>query len=200
VTHQEVRDHGATAVIDFQLSQAPRLPIGATVALLFHGESLSRPTEVFGTVVYRSENALTQRYQFRFDREAREVLGSIGDRRRAVRVHPEPALPVLVRLEADTLEGAIETIARDLSARGTSILLSHEDEARLFALSRLRTTLQLPDEVEPVQFLAAIRYRCLTDRGVRYGIEFEREGSEDFEGQQQRVAIYVLGRLGEEAD
>lgn len=199
VVHQEVRDQGASAVIDFQLGQAPRLPIGAVVVLMFHGESLARPTEVFGTVVYRCENPLIQRYEFRFDREAREVLASVSDRRRAARVHPDPALPVRVRLEADVLEAPIEAVARDLSARGLSLLLTHEDEAKLFAISQLRITLRLPDEVEPLQFHGVVRYRSLTNRGIQYGVEFDREGSEDFEGQQERVAIYVLGRLDEEA-
>lgn len=167
----------------------PALPIAERVQL-----ELERPeVTVQARVVHCQVEGFGLSYRFEIDPESRAALGSLFNRRGAVRVRATtPAIDVA--LFAKGAERPARGVLNDISETGASVLVPTEDERMLFAARRLGLEFLLPGDPRPLRLVGTVRHRGLIGSAIRYGIHFDPRASKGFDGLQQRIYAYVIKR------
>ncbi|MHC4765438.1 MAG: PilZ domain-containing protein [Planctomycetota bacterium] len=182
---------GAGAGIRFLGPKLPSLAVGQDVDLVFSSEKLAAPLTVPAVVQHRTEEQSARRYGFRFleaqalDAILPPVMREFFNRRRTVRVVPDPRRPVAVELrtEPEAAPWEVELI----SLRG-------DLDAKFADTTAVLVTLYLPGNRRPVSLMGDIRYRRLVQDRIHYGINFDPETSRDFARKQAAITKYVLKR------
>ena len=182
---------------EFPTHPTPLLQLGERARLSLTGEGLKTLIRVEGSVVFRRDEDEGRSYHFSLDAETGGRVGLLVNRRAAIRVKPTAAKPVVAMVNVALDEPPVEVVLRDLSTTGVSLVIRRQLEARLFSLSKVRITLQLPDEKNPIAMIGCIRNRRLLDASLVYGIEFEKEDSTDFLMRQDQILRFVLNRYSE---
>jgi c-di-GMP-binding flagellar brake protein YcgR len=178
----------------------PSLAVGQEVDLVFASEKLVPPLTVAAKVQHRTEEEGARRFGFRFlEAQALEaylppVMRKFFNRRRSVRVAPDPDRPVKVELRIEPQDMPLEAELVNISETGVAISLAAGLDARFSDTEGLWVTLYLPDTRRPVSMFGNIRYRRLTERGIHYGMNFDAENSRDFARKQAMITKYVLKR------
>jgi c-di-GMP-binding flagellar brake protein YcgR len=188
------------AGVRFLGPNVPSLAVGQEVDLVFASETLDPPLTVAAVVQHRTEEQGARRFGFRFlETPALEsylppVLRTFFNRRRTVRVTPDPAQPVRVELRVNPGDAPLEAELVNISETGAAFSLEVGLDARLADITGLWITLYLPDARRPVSMFGDIRYRRLTGQGIHYGVCFDPEISPDFARKQGLIIKYVLKR------
>lgn len=180
---------------------AARLGVGETADVAFLGERVGRPLTLSAVIRdHRPQEAL-HRVGLEFvDRRSFEesavlgVLHSLFNRRGAIRVSPDREESIAVTLEDRDSQFRGHGNLLDLSATGAAVLVAPKVEARFRTADRLTVTFRLPDEPLPLQLEGVVSYRTLEKKGVRYGLVFDPDRSQDFEPQEAAVHRFVLDR------
>ncbi len=196
---------GSGAGVRFEVPEAPNLAVGQIVDLVFTSEQLSNPLTVAATVQHRTEeeDRSTRRYGFRF-LQAQQLeshlppkLREFFNRRRALRVAPDPYKPIQVSMQAPDADAPLEVRLENLSELGCRISLERELEPSFADTTLVELTLELPDVKEPLLVSGDIRYRRLVGRRIQYGIEFSAKRCRNFETTRGILAKYVAERFQE---
>ena len=175
----------------------PDLTIGQEIDLVFTSEKLNEPLTVAVRVQHRTEEAGARRYGFRFlqaeqlDAHLLLTFRKYFNRRKMLRVSPEPDDLVIVTLAAGHGEPPVEARLENFSASGAAVSLEAELDAEFAEATRVGFSMQLPKCRRPVNVTGNIRYRRLVGARIYYGIEFDPELSEDFARQQDIIEKYV---------
>ena len=193
---------GSGAGASFPLSNCPVLAIGETAELVFTTQRLKTPLVIAARVQNRIEQHDSCRYGFLFlEGQLRDVdlssdLRALFNRRKAVRVRPDPQSPINVELQA--LQGGLRVEGRleDISASGVRIRLERQADSTLTAISTVTTSFSLPD-CGVVSLTGHIRNRQLVEGSLSYGIEFDPELTDNFVSQQEIVVRFVMQRQRE---
>ncbi len=191
---------GSGAGVRFVLPDCPILALGEVIKLVFTSKRLKDPVRVAARVQNRTEEEGARRYGFGFidgrqlDAELPPVLRKLFNRRKALRVAPDPDRPVAVVLEGEG--GGIRAEARlaNLSTIGAGVAIDPESESAFADTSRIAISLSLPDSRDPIRLIAHIRHRRLVAAEILYGLEFDAELSQDFTRQQDQITKYVMER------
>lgn len=179
---------------------APNLTVGEEIDLVFSSEKLNAPLTWAARVQHRAEEDGSRRYGFRFlqaqklDAHLPPVFRQYFNRRRAVRVAPDPARPVSVTLAAAPEGLPLDARLENISALGVGVSLEAGLDAAFVETTKIRISIDLPDARRPITMVAHIRYRRLVGSRIYYGVEFDPEVSEDFERQQDIIVKYVTKR------
>jgi c-di-GMP-binding flagellar brake protein YcgR len=191
---------GAGAGISFLGPKLPSLAVGQEVDLVFDSEKLAAPLTVPAVVQHRTEEQSARRYGFRF-LEAQEldaiippVMREFFNRRRTVRVVPDPRRPVKVELRTEPEAAPWEVGLVNISETGVAISLPTELDAKLAGITTVLVTLFLPGQRRPVSLMGDIRYRRLVLDRLHYGVNFDPETSREFSRKQAVITKYVLKR------
>ena len=193
---------GSGAGASFPLSNCPILAIGERAELVFTTQRLKAPLVMAARVQNRMEHQDSCRYGFVFlEGQLREVnlssdLRELFNRRKTVRVRPDPQSPINVVLEA--LQGGqqVEGRLEDISASGARVGLQEQIDSRLRTISTVRISFSLP-ESGAVSMTGHIRHRQIVRGSVSYGIEFDPELTDNFGRQQEAVVQFVMQRQRE---
>ncbi|MHC4129028.1 MAG: PilZ domain-containing protein [Planctomycetota bacterium] len=191
---------GAGAGIRFLGPKLPSLAVGQDVDLVFSSEKLAAPLTVPAVVQHRTEEQSARRYGFRFleaqalDAILPPVMREFFNRRRTVRVVPDPRRPVAVELRTEPEAAPWEVELVNLSETGVAISLRGDLDAKFADTTAVLVTLYLPGNRRPVSLMGDIRYRRLVQDRIHYGINFDPETSRDFARKQAAITKYVLKR------
>lgn len=191
---------GSGAGVRFALPDCPILALGEVVELVFTSKRLKDPVRVTASVQNRTEEEGTRRYGFGFlegeqlDAELPSVLRKLFNRRKALRVSPDPGMPVAVVLEGEGGGMRVEARLANLSPIGAGVTLDPESESAFANTSRLGISPSLPDSRVPGRLIAHIRHRRLIAAEILYGLEFDPDLSQDFTRQQNQITKYVMER------
>ena len=183
--------------VSFPQPNWPNLTVGQEIDLVFFSEKFNEPLTVAVRVQHRTEEAGARRYGFRFlhaeqlDAHLSLTFRQYFNRRKMVRVPPEPVHTAKVTLEADHGEPPVEARLENLSASGAAVSLEAELDAEFAETTRVGISMQLPKCRRPVDVMGNIRYRRLVGVRIYYGIEFDPELSEDFARQQDIINQYM---------
>ncbi|MHC4767374.1 MAG: PilZ domain-containing protein [Planctomycetota bacterium] len=188
------------AGIRFRGPGFPSLAVGQEVDLVFTFEKLTPPMTVAAKVQHRTEEQGARRFGFRFleaqalDAQLPPVMRELFNRRRSVRVAPDPRRPVTVELRTEPEAPPLEVGLVNVSETGVAISLEVGQDSRFADTTTLLVTLYLPDSRRPVSLMGNIRYRRLVAERLHYGIDFDPEASRDFARKQATITKYVLKR------
>jgi c-di-GMP-binding flagellar brake protein YcgR len=188
------------AGVRFQGPGLPSLAVGQEVDLVFTSEKLPAPMTVAAKVQHRTEEQGARRFGFRFlevqalDTQLSPVMREFFNRRRTVRVVPDPRRPVRVELRTEPEAPPLEVVLVNLSETGVGIRLEAGQDSRFADTTALLVTLYLPDSRRPVTLTGNIRYRRLVAEQLHYGIDFDPEASREFARKQAAITKYVLKR------
>ncbi|MHC4083142.1 MAG: PilZ domain-containing protein [Planctomycetota bacterium] len=178
----------------------PNLAVGQEVDLVFASEKIGPPMTVAARVQHRAEEQGARRFGFRFleaqalDTQLSPVMREFFNRRRTVRVAPDPYQPVKVELRLEPEHAPLEVGLVNVSETGVAIRLEVGLDSTFADTTALWVTLYLPDIHRPVSMLGNIRYRRLVGEHVHYGVDFDPEKSRDFARKQGMITKYVLKR------
>ncbi len=174
----------------------PDLTVGQEIDLVFTSEKLNEPLTVAVRVQHRTEEAGARRYGFRFlhaeqlDAHLLLTFRKYFNRRKMLRVSPDPDDLVIVTLAAGHGEPPVKARLENFSASGAAVSLEAELDAEFAETTRVGFSMQLLN-CRPVDVMGNIRYRRLVGARIYYGIEFDPELSEDFARQQDIIEKYV---------
>ncbi len=177
----------------------PNLVVGQEIDLIFTYEKLGDLT-VVARVQHRTEEEGARRYGFRFlqpqqlNAHLTRALRGYFNRRRALRVAPDPARPVKVVLDAGEGAPPVEVRLENLSPLGAGISLEVELETTFARTTIVGVSISLPDRRQPFDLIGYICYRRLVGTRIFYGIEFDPEASEEFDQKQEFIARYASKR------
>jgi c-di-GMP-binding flagellar brake protein YcgR len=194
---------GSGAGVRFLGPHCPNLAVGQEVDLVFRGEHLATPVTVAARVQHRTEERGSRRYGFRFlqaqqlDTQLSPELREFFNRRRVMRVTPDPYDPVRVTLEARPGSPQVEVQLDNISELGVRVSLEAGLEATFAETTTVGITLHLPGFRRPVELVGNVRYRRLVGEVIQYGIELDAELSEDFSRQQAMITKYTFKRVQE---
>jgi c-di-GMP-binding flagellar brake protein YcgR len=188
------------AGIRFVGPRFPNLAVGQEVDLVFTSRTLTAPMTVAAKVQHRAEEQGARRFGFHFletqalDTELPPVMRELFNRRRTVRVVPDPRRPVLVELRTDADALPLEVGLINISETGVAVCLDVGQDSRFAETTSVLVTLYLPDSRRPVSLIGDIRYRRMLGDQLHYGINFNPEESRDFSRKQAALTKYVLKR------
>jgi c-di-GMP-binding flagellar brake protein YcgR len=188
------------AGIRFLAPSFPNLAVGQDVDLVFTSEKLTTPMTIAAKVQHRTEEQGARRFGFRFlevqalDTQLTPVMREFFNRRRSVRVVPDPRRPVKVELRSEPGAEPLEVELLNVSETGVAVSLEPGEDSRFAETTMLLVTLYLPDSRRPVSLMGNIRYRRLLAEHLHYGIDFDPESSRDFARKQATLTKYVLKR------
>ncbi|MCH8152944.1 MAG: PilZ domain-containing protein [Planctomycetes bacterium] len=175
----------------------PNLTVGQEIDLVFFSEKFNEPLTVAVRVQHRTEEAGARRYGFRFlhaeqlDAHLCLTFRQFFNRRKMLRVPPEPYHTAKVTLDAGHGESPAEARMENLSASGAAVSLEAELDVEFAETTTVGFSMQLPKCRRPVDVMGNIHYRRLVGARIYYGIEFDPELSEDFERQQDIINKYL---------
>ncbi|MCZ6542899.1 MAG: PilZ domain-containing protein [Planctomycetota bacterium] len=178
----------------------PNLTLGQEIDLVFTSEKFNEPLRVAVRVQHRTEEAGARRYGFRFlhpeqlDAHLCLTFRQYFNRRKMLRVIPDPDDLVRVTLAAGQGEPPVEVRLENFSAIGAAVSLEAELDAAFVETTRVGFSIQLPNCRCCVYLIGSIRYRRLVGARIHYGIEFDPELSEDFGRQQDIINKYTTKR------
>ena len=190
----------AGAGVSFLGPKFPSLAVGQEADLVFSSEKLAAPLTVSAVVQHRTEEQSARRYGFRFleaqalDAILPPVMRELFNRRRTVRVVPDPRRPVAVELRTEPEAAPWEVELINISETGVAISLPADLDAKLADTTAVLVTLYLPGHRRPVSLMGDIRYRRLVLDRIHYGVNFDPEASRDFARKQAMITKYVLKR------
>jgi c-di-GMP-binding flagellar brake protein YcgR len=191
---------GSGAGARFPAAGCPILAVGQEIDLVFTSQRLEAPAAVRARIQHRAEEEGFRRYGFRFldekqlHAELPSALLELFNRRRALRVTPDPESPIAVVLEGPRGSPRAEGRLADVSAIGVGVSLDPDAESALANIDRVVVSLALPGAGPPVTLAGRIRYRRLAGAEIRYGIAFDPGQSQDFTREQDRITRYVMER------
>ena len=175
----------------------PNLTVGQEIDLVFTSEKLNEPLTVAVRVQNRTEEAGARRFGFRFlqaeqlDAHLHLTFREYFNRRKVVRVPPEPDHTATVTLKAGHGRPRVEARLENFSASGAAVSLEAGLDAEFAETTSVGFSMQLPKCRRPVDLMGNIRYRRLVGARIHYGIEFDPELSEDFARQQDIINEYM---------
>ncbi len=175
----------------------PNLTVGQEIDLVFFAEKFNEPLTVAVRVQNRTEEAGARRYGFRFlyaeqlDAHLSLTFREYFNRRKNLRVLPQPDHAAKVTLGAGHGEPPVEARLENLSASGAAVSLEVDLDAKFAETTRVGFSMQMPKCRRPVGVMGNIRYRRLVGARIYYGIEFDPELSEDFARQQDIIDKYM---------
>ncbi len=190
----DLESEEATVLLDVPPSEGFAVAVGETAMLLLYGADPNISIQVRGKVVFQSKSGSAIRYQFRLDDHGTRHLNNLVERRRSVRVRPDPYAPVDLIFQDEDGAACVHGFVRDVSDTGISVLVDPQEEQLLFSAWKLRLSVCLPGEDVPVEVVGIVRYRKLTGSVIQYGIEFDPEETAEFAHQQERLTAYVSSR------
>ncbi|MHC4416380.1 MAG: PilZ domain-containing protein [Planctomycetota bacterium] len=189
------------AGVRFVAPNRPELAVGQVVDLVFTSEKLRTPLTVAARVQHRAEEEEgSRRYGFRFlqpqqlDAHLPPAFREVFNRRKAIRVSPDPYEPVEVGLVPEGSEFPVAVQLQNISAFGLGVSLEADLEPTFAKTTRVGISMRLPDAREPVNLIGDIRYRRLVGARIHYGIDYDGESTEDFARQQEILGKYVVKR------
>ena len=204
----------AGAGAQFPLVTGPILAMGEEVTLTFAGEAWDKLIQVRARAVSRFDKNAARRYGFEFDRSDRAQRRLAAEfhrlftRRGVHRVSPDPRQPVDVRVR--TIGGAqppcLEPPSRglcdhgvcgrleDISGRGLAFSLDRNIDRALAFVDVVELVLCLPPDGGFLRLTGWIKIRRLDDDIAFYGVEFDRERSQHFRLQAEKIARYATHR------
>jgi hypothetical protein len=184
-----VQVDAAGVVVEFPRSAAPTLPLAQPYDVAFRGAGLDGTVLLPATAVRRDEGVLSRRYHLELDERGGLELGRAFLGRRVPRVRPAEAFDVELRGPVD--ETVFRGRVHDISSSGLSVVVAPADEQDLYRLGAVRLRFGLPGDEGTMDFTGMIRHRLLEDGAIRYGIEFYRDRSSDFEANVLHVGQWV---------
>ena len=159
---------------------------------------LEAPVHISTVMLLCDKCNRSSRIGFRFleaqalDAQLSPVMRETFNRRRTVRVVPDPRRPVTVELRTEPGAPPLEVGLVNVSETGVAISLDAGQDSRFADTTALLVTLYLPDSRRPVSLMGNIRYRRLVAEQLHYGIDFDPEASRDFARKQAAITKYVL--------
>lgn len=173
---------------------------GERVTLLLEGTPVGGvkegPAHVESTRVGEIEARVTVRYLHKRDYDALIAAGAGRhfNRRGAFRVVPLEAEPV--RVTVSDADGSFRhaTTAADVSATGTAFLFGPAEAKDVDASESLQLSLALPGAARPAVLAARVCFRSESEGRVRFGVDFDRSASDDYDGQVERIVDYIMRR------
>ncbi len=185
-------------MVQIALPNGPDLVLGEDVKLGFMCAQLRKPLDVLARVAHRIHKDDDLRYGLTFidtehlERCLPEALFWLFNRRGLPRIHPDPATPIEITLEALPDGGRRPGRMVDLSATGVGVGITGELAPDV---RRVRVTFPLPNRREPVQIEGIVRScRPLSGDEVRYGIAFVLDPSKPLEDQHAAIIDFVTQR------
>ncbi len=175
----------------------PLFPIGTSVEIELcdpNDVKRRRVTRRSGRIVERREGAHVRLYGIFFPNEGKGPLGSLANRREAIRVRPTTDAPTRAQLTTLTSDDWSPAGVIDLSITGVALVLAEDQDQAFVEEEELRVRVQLPKASMPLEFHAVIRYRRLVGASIHYGLEFLEEATRGFYGKQEHLARYVRQR------
>jgi hypothetical protein len=183
---------GSELVAEFD--RDPMLRIGSRRHLTFKAPDLKEPIVSLVAVTLRSREQDKARYGFVFldptelNKRLTPALYKLFNRRHTCRVQT----PAPIRIKAlgenqAVLLGEVD----DLSAGGVGAFFPVDVDRIMTRVERLQIRLDLPDTA-PMQINGIIRVRQLNGDKVRYGIEFDPQGTKNFEAKTDAIMQLVL--------
>ncbi len=181
-------------VLEFGDNPGLAVALGDTAQVTLTGDCLETPLLVMARVAARScGNGSTVLQLAALDPQA--LRGSPACRRRqSVRVAPKPETKQAAELRA---VGELERVSArvlDLSRSGLRVELGLLDEGSIASCKVVNVQLQLPDEPEPLRFMAEIRSRTLRGENVQCGLRILFEKTQAREEVERRLTRYVMAR------
>ena len=193
---------GAGAGVRFAMPHVPNLVIGHVIDLVFSSDEIPEPLTVAAQVQHRTdEKEGTRRYGFRFlqgqqvETHLAPGLRKFFNRRRGMRVAPDPYEPINVTLQAPDADAPVDVRLENLSELGAKISLETELEPSFTDTTLVEVSVVMPGAREPLEIFGEIRHRQLVGERVHYGIEFNAERSHDFAAARKVLSAYVARRL-----
>ena len=113
VVDMDLEANDGAVVVAFPVSDAPVLPLGNEVSIVFSALGPDEPVGVNGNVVYWREDEFYHRYEFKIDAAQRECLNLFVNRRSATRFQPRPDSPIMVEVHPSP-ENALSDGAQSL--------------------------------------------------------------------------------------
>lgn len=189
------------AAARFPVEDCPQLSAGDSVELSFTSPDVDQAIRTAAVVKHLRTVDTWTKVGFNYvdkkhlrDQLDRKLL-SVFNRRKMLRVRPDPNWPIEVTVQAreTVLVGKIVNI----SETGMALALSDDRTYDFDTIDRMMLTFELPTSPEPVQLRASVRY--LHDDGdeKRWGLEFDEENSVDFELHVEVIRKYVEMRRQE---
>jgi len=187
------RDHSLLEV-EFEDECAPGLPIGGEVEIALSEASTGKLVWLIGKLVTQNRVDGRHRCHFELATEAKDGIRSMVNRRQAVRVQPGSESPITVSLHPPTGGDPATPSVHDISTAGIAVIVSREDDAKLFAHRGLSVIIRLSEHPEPLELEGSVRVRRLLHSSVLYGIQFEAAKTSDFADKQALIRRYVMER------
>lgn len=183
---------GQQAVVEFQASEAPALPIaGKTVVSIVGGG----PAKIVAArVIARSDDRVRCYYRFESIEEDAFVQATVVNLRQAVRVQPANRETIEVILRGEGRGRPTRVTLIDISRSGLGVQLQTKGEDSLHRERKVRLAFRLPGDDEAFRLVGHIRQRSLFGSAIRYGIEFVQDQVTNFEREEERINRYVMKR------
>lgn len=176
--------------VAFPENKVPVFETSAEADLVFTGSGEIR-LFVPRAIVVRCEYTPGQTiYLFKVRETQWENIRDSLSPRRSVRVEPATPIPVRIVSAAEGLVGEVG----DVSESGVSIRLAREVESEILRPGLHSLSFKLPEENEPIEITARLRYRAAEDEEtIRCGFEFDAKATSEFRDKRWRIARYVWG-------
>jgi hypothetical protein len=157
----------------FPAPGAPILLIGQTVELGFRAAGIEGLARARGFVCRRVDEHVRRIYDFQLDHADGAELDAVVNRRASVRAAPDPGAPIRVVLHQLPDGPSVQTLLRDVSEGGLSVLIGREQEWILAPAERLGVEMRLPGWAEPLVLPGRVVHRSLERTAIHYGIAFD---------------------------
>ena len=172
--------------------EVPVLAIGGKVETLLVPEVAETPLKLTARVMFQELRDETVRCGLAYPVEDLPAVRKMLYPRRAHRVQPSSVDPVRAWVPQD-----VRVLVNDISTGGVGLIVAEEDQLR-FVNWKMKLTLELPDEAEPMEMVAQIRIRRLLGATVLHGVEFDEKETLDLASKQERIHRYVMKRQAEQ--
>jgi hypothetical protein len=191
-----------SALVRFAQPGAPPVAIGERVVLHLASKLSPQEIEIPAAARLCREERYSRLVDFEFSRAAassrpvRLSLLSLLDRRVTFRVRPALPSPIEVVLSAGRRATRRGT-AVDVSETGLGVWVRGRSEGPLAGHCEVGIAFRLPTCRDAHDLRGSIRTRASSGEGIRYGIEFEREKSANFDRQREAIRRYMAERQRE---
>lgn len=192
------------AALRFALSESDRtagpvFEIGEQVELQFALPARDNPVLVRAMVIHRTDENAARHYGFHFtdraqlDSQLTPALFRLFNRRASDRVKPAPG-SLDVTLDPGAGRSTVVAQLLDISVGGMGLRAPRAVESALATADRVRVYLSLPTQEARLDLVVRIRNRSLVGSDVRYGVEYDRERTQNLEHQLEAINAFVTDR------
>jgi hypothetical protein len=196
---------GATASFSQKTRFAP--PVGEEVRCEVRNEFFELPLEMHLELKHRedSDNQVEFRFEWSRPEEFKQQLTSklqrTFNRRKYFRVPPDTSDPVkaILRLVDQQTKKKLATEAAVIEVGGGGITAEVDPrvEARLAGLVQVELEFNIPGYQTQITMDVTLKHRHMTGRTIRYGLQYIRQDTKEYEQSEEVIIDYVMKRQRE---